>query len=410
MRRYHNWKRAGILVLAAAAVGSASCGAGGGLLTAFAYQNTLVTEYDEETLNKFRDNVLEYWEIPGLIEQYNTSFRNQLEQFYYNPGGSGLTKEQLLDLAEELREEAETLDREAEDDKDGLERSVYNDYKSNARSLKIRAKNLEDAANGKSASGSSAARALRILRDQQTQTASELMREYQKLNSECGVADKGLEIAELTYESAKRQMELGLYSAENVLSAEDALNAARASVSSAQKEMTDCRRSLIKMLGWSYDAVPEILKVPEPDLGKLAEFNPETDAAKAIENNMSLFDTRMADSKSIGGANAKARLIQDQENEVRSKLKLIYMDMQQKQAAYEAAKLKYEADAADKAASDRKAALNMLSRQEILSAEKAWLSAEAEFEAASLDLTAAIEEYEWAVKGLLELETKAASQ
>ena len=46
---------------------------------------------------------------------------------------------------------------------------------------------------------------------------------------------KSLEMAELTYEAAKRQMELGLYSAENVLAAEEALNSARAAASSAEK-------------------------------------------------------------------------------------------------------------------------------------------------------------------------------
>jgi len=410
MRHSYNWKKTGILVLTAAAVGSASCNMGGGLLTALAYPKSLTTEYDEETLNQFRDNVLEYWEIPGLIEQYNASYRKQLDQFDYSPDGSGITKDQMLTLAEQLRDEAKALDTEAEDDKDGMTRAVYNEYKSNARSLKIKAKNLEDKANGKSGAGSSAARGLRILRDTQTKLASELMRNYQKAESQCAVAKKGLEIAELAYSSAGRQMELGLYSAEDVLSAEDALNKANAAMSSAEKEMTNTRRELICMLGWSYDAVPEIRKVPEPDLEKLSGFNPDVDINKAIENNMSLFDTKMSGAKAVGGVNARNRLIKDQENEVRSKLDLLYRDVQLKKASYDAAKLKFETDTANKAAADRKTALNMLSRQEIMAAEKDWLSANADFEAAGLDLTAAMEEYEWAVKGLLELETKASAQ
>ena len=75
----------------------------------------------------------------------------------------------------------------------------------------------------------------------------------------------------------------------------------------------------------------------------------------------------------------------------------------QKKAAYEAAALQYTAAQADKAAADRRHGLGMVSSQQYLTAENTWLSEKAAYEAAGLSLTAAMEEYEWAVKGLLEL-------
>ena len=87
-----------------------------------------------------------------------------------------------------------------------------------------------------------------------------------------------------------------------------------------------------------------------------------------------------------------------------------YKDVLQKQAAYEAARTKFAADGADKAAADRKNALGMMSRQECLTAESAYLAAEAEFTEASLALTGAMEEYEWAVKGMMELASGVQSQ
>ena len=408
MRQYKKWKRTGILFLSAAMVAGNVPGLSeGGLLTAQAARAASpVTEYDVETLDKFRDNVLEYWEIPGLVEQYNTTFRNQLEQYYYNPGSStGLTRQQLLDLADELRNEAKILEDSAEEDKSELTRRQYEDYRSNIRVLKARAKDLEDAAEGKSAAGSSAIRALRITRDKETKEARALMREYETLAAQSEIADKNLEIAELSYETAKRQMELGLYSAEDVLSAEEALNAARAKAASAKTSYVSGRQELIKMLGWSYDGNPEIRKIPEPDLEAIAGYDPVRDEAKAIENNITLFETRMNSSQSQGGANKKARNIQEQENSVRSSLDLLYRDVMQKKAAYEAAALQYTAAQADKAAADRKHGLGMVSNQEYLTAENTWLSEKAAYEAAGLALTAAMEEYEWAVKGLLELST-----
>ncbi len=406
MRQYKKWKRTGILFLSAAMVAGNVPGLSeGGLLTAQAARAASpVTEYDVETLDKFRDNVLEYWEIPGLVEQYNTTFRNQLEQYYYNPGSStGLTRQQLLDLADELRNEAKILEDSAEEDKSELTRWQYEDYRSNIRVLKARAKDLEDAAEGKSAAGSSAIRALRITRDKKTKEARALMRDYETLAAQSEIADKNLEIAELSYETAKRQMELGLYSAEDVLSAEEALNAARAKAASAKTAYVSGKQELIKMLGWSYDGNPEIRKIPEPDLEAISGYDPSRDEVKAIENNITLFETRMSSSKSQGGANKKARNIQEQENSVRSSLDLLYRDVMQKKAAYEAAALQYTAAQADKAAADRRHGLGMVSSQQYLTAENTWLSEKAAYEAAGLSLTAAMEEYEWAVKGLLEL-------
>lgn len=408
MRQLKKWKRTGILFLSAAMVaGNVPWLSENGLLTVQAAgKASPVTEYDEETLDKFRDNVLEYWEIPGLIEQYNTTFRNQLEQYYYNPGSStGLTRQQLLDLAEELRNEAKILEDTAEEDKSELNRRQYEDYRSNIRVLKARAKDLEDAAEGKSAAGTSAIRALRITRDKKTKEARALMRDYETLEAQSEIAHKNLEIAELSYGTAKRQMELGLYSAEDVLSAEEALNAARAKDASAKTAYVSGKQELIKMLGWNYDGDPEIRKIPEPDLEAIAGYDPSKDEAKAIENNITLFETRMNSSKSQGGANKKARNIQEQENSVRSSLDLLYRDVMQKKASYEAAVLQYTAAQADKAAADRKYNLGMLSGQQYLTAENTWLTEEAAFESAGLSLMAAMEEYEWAVKGLLELST-----
>lgn len=408
MRQLKKWKRTGILFLSAAMVaGNVPWLSENGLLTVRAAEKASpVTEYDEGTLDKFRDNVLEYWEIPGLIEQYNTTFRNQLEQYYYNPGSStGLTRQQLLDLAEELRNEAKILEDTAEEDKSELTRRQYEDYRSNIRVLKARAKDLEDAAEGKSAAGTSAIRALRITRDKKTKEARALMRDYETLEAQSEIAHKNLEIAELSYGTAKRQMELGLYSAEDVLSAEEALNAARAKDASAKTAYVSGKQELIKMLGWNYDGDPEIRKIPEPDLEAIAGYDPLKDEAKAIENNITLFETRMNSSKSQGGANKKARNIQEQENSVRSSLDLLYRDVMQKKASYEAAVLQYTAAQADKAAADRKYNLGMLSGQQYLTAENTWLTEEAAFESAGLSLMAAMEEYEWAVKGLLELST-----
>lgn len=231
------------------------------------------------------------------------------------------------------------------------------------------------------------------------------MRTYQTLAEQSELSEKRLEIAELTYEGAKRQMELGIYSAENVLSAEEALNTVRAAATADAAALKSGRQDLLLMLGWSYDADPEIRPVPEPALSKIASFNPEADSLKAIENNITLYDTRMKSSSSFSSADAKARQIQEEENKVKMNMTLLYQDALQKQAAYQAAATEFEAARSNKEAADRKNSLGMLSRQQYLTEEVTYLAAKASMTSAGLDLTAAIEEYEWAIKGLLELGT-----
>lgn len=403
--RQNKWKQAGLIGLSAAFMVSFSMATmSAGFLAFASTKDVAVTEYDAATLEKFKDNTLEYWEIPGLIERYNTDYQNQLQKYYYNPGGStGLTKDQMLALAADLRTEADELENDADDIKDDHSaRDEYKGYKTNMHALRAYAQQLEDTANGKK-NGGSALRGLRITRNEKTKTAREAMRTYETLKGQYDIALLNQEIAKQNYEAAQKKKDLGMMSAEDVLTVEDALNSANGSTLQAASSLNSQKQTLITMLGWEYNANPEITKVPEPDLSVIASFDPKKDEAKAIEMNYTLYDTRMAASKSSGGAVQKARNIKDQEDSIRSSLDLMYQDVKQKQKAYEASETLYEAAKADKAAADRKNALGMMSRQEYLQAESAWLSSEASHTSAKLDLTGAIENYQWALEGLLDI-------
>lgn len=405
--RQNQWKKAGLTVLSAVFMGSLSLAAAGtGIPALAATKDVAVTEYDEAALEKFKDNTLEYWELPGLIERYNTDYQNQLQKYYYNPGGStDLTKDQMSALAADLRAEADEMERDANDVQydETVSRDVYKGYKANMHALRAYAQQLEDAAKGKGAGGSSALRGLRIARNEKTKTAREAMRTYETSKDQYDIAVLNQEIAKQNYEAALKKKDLGMMSTEDVLTVEDALNSANGSALQAASSLNSQKQTLITMLGWEYNADPEITKVPEPDLTVIDSFDPKKDEAKAIEMNYTLYDTRMAKASSSGGAVEKARNIKDQEDSIRSALDLMYQDVKQKQKAYEASETLYGAAKADKAAADRKNALGMMSRQEYLQAESAWLSSEASHTAAKLDLTGVIENYQWALEGLLDI-------
>ena len=73
MKMQKNMRRAGAAVCIAAAVSVSPLWPAAGQISALAAsQISPVTEYSEEELARLRDNVLEYDEIPGLVELYNS--------------------------------------------------------------------------------------------------------------------------------------------------------------------------------------------------------------------------------------------------------------------------------------------------------------------------------------------------
>lgn len=359
-----------------------------------------LTEYTDAEMAAFRDNTLEYWEIPGLVEHYNPSYLNQLEIFYGNPDGvTGLSAEQLKSLAEELRAEASALEEEMEDMELGKEDPLYEDYKSNIKAMKRYAREMEDALDGSAATK----RALKMVKNPLIVDISGQMRSYQDLKNQNEIQKKKLEIAQLGYDSAVRQMELGMYAKENVLAAADGLNAARSAADASAASLNQIKQSLITALGWEYNSNPDILAVPEPNPEKIAGYSLVKDMESALSMNYDVSDMRKTEAKELGGVNEKKKQIREKEDQVRMQMEFLYRDVIQKQLSYQAAMDGWNVAEANKAQADRKFALGMISKQEYLNAEAAWLTAKASREKAALDLTAAMETYEWAVNGLMKL-------
>lgn len=405
MRHRRTWKQAGIMLLAAVVLGSGAIGLGAGQITGLAAGGSVtpLSEFDEETMNLFRDDVLEYWEIPGLIEHYNPTYRNKLENFYDNPGGStGLSKEQLINTAAQLRAEASVLQDELDEKVDSgeLEKNGvgYQDYKNNIKTLKRRAKELESASEG----SASAKRVLRIARNELTVKLNAQMREYQMLASQYEIQKKNLEISKLTYEAAKRQEMLGMYSAAQVRAAELSWNAAQAKADAANSERIKAKSDLIAALGWNYDADPEIRPIPEPEIEKIAGYDLTADMESAINNNYDIVDIRKTDASEYGGAGKKRKEIETQTTSVKIKLEVLYKNVLAMKEAYDGAQSGWVSAEQKKVQADKKYALGMLSQAEYLQEELSWLTSKASKEQASLNLLEAMETYEWAVKGLME--------
>ena len=391
------WKRTGAWVLCAAMFGN-------GLLTGLAAEavTTPISTYSAEEMARFADNTLEYWEIPGLIEHYNPSYLNELESYYYNPDGStGLSKDQLKAIAADLRSEAKELEEELDDKLDSKElekgSAGYQDYKDNIKTFKRRAKEMEDALKG----SASTKRLLRIAKNQLTVDISAQMREYQMLVSQNEIQQKNLELAERTFQSAKRQAELGMYSQAQLRTTEYALAAARGQADAAWASLTQKKSELITSLGWKYGSDAEILPIPEPDLTKIAGYDLAADLVSAVNNNYDLADIRKTDSSEYGGAKKKREELDATEKSVKMQFEVLYKTVLAQEEVYKGAMTGWTSAEQKKAKADRNLALGMISSMEYLQAEIEWLTAKSSKEQAAFQLQAAMETYEWARNGLM---------
>lgn len=419
--KYNNkWKKAGAAVMAAALLGNSALISGSGLLTACAAgAETPLGSYTEAQMLCFGDNVLEYWEIQGLVEHYNPSYLKQLDIFYSNPMGGtgmmdmtdlsvyeesleglkGLSKDQLLLLALNLRQEANELKVEAEDQKNKISEESYQEYTDNIKELKRLAQKAEKAANGTTETK----RALRIVRNQEVISVSAQMREYQNLLAQDQIQAKNQELAELSYQSSERQYGLGMISAEALLAAQDSLNAVRSARDASAASLLQKKHQLITALGWAYDGNPEIRTIPEPDLNLIAAYDLTADTALAVGANYDVYDLRKKDKSEFNGTQDKLRQIREKEDQVRMQMEYLYSDVQQKMLTYQSAQEGWTAADAKLSQAERKFHLGMISKAEFLAEEIAWMTAKASKEQAALSLLAAMENYEWAVKGLMKL-------
>ena len=158
------------------------------------------------------------------------------------------------------------------------------------------------------------------------------------------------------------------------------------------------------MLGWEYNASPEIRPVPEADESRIANMNPETDREQAIENNYTLkYNTLSLDTLTDGSvekANME-RTIAQQKDQIASSLTNLYNDVLQKQSELATARAAYELAQTKMTSAEQKLQVGTIGRLEYLQQENALKTAEIEMKNAELSLFQSMETYDWALQGNL---------
>lgn len=371
--------------------------------------------YDDATMARIRDNVLEYEEIDLLIDAYNTTLknlRNTYSDTYDDYKDVVKLKDQIYSGSGTLSEKAGELSGTASmfESLLGYQSMVtpgtYGELLYTSEVLAQQAEQMTLSADSLTAV---TPEMLRIKMLDSTRAAlisgaqSAMIGYEQLLLQKDSLADS-IGLLEEVYKSTQTQASVGLATENDVLNAKQNLDSVRANMITIEANEVKIRQTLCKLLGWEYNDNPEIQKVPSADLSRIDGMDPEIDKEAAIANNFTLKYNKLDyDELTAGSVEQQnmARTIDEQTASISSSMVELYNDVLQKRSEYQTAAAAFELEKTKMEAADRKMQVGTIGRLEYLQQKNAYVTKEIALKTADLALFQAMETYDWAVNGNL---------
>lgn len=352
--------------------------------------------YDADTWARLQDNVLEYDEIPNLVHEYNSvvsGIWDDLEE----------TRRTLEANAQELESHRYKMERMKETAQEEYDVENLVNYATQEAILKAVASQMDSAS--RNMLNRSTTVSLQKTENQFVKIAQSLMISYDSLKKQRETLGKLEELYAEQYKLASHKLSLGLATEREVLEAQTSQLSAKSTLASIDGGLLQIRPTLCTMTGWPADGSPEVAPIPSVDLARIDAMNLEEDTRKAIGNNATLISQRTS-AKGTSNASISARMdiINEGDQKLTIQMKKLYDDVMSKKKAYQAASDGYQGALKSKAGYDRMYQLGLLGRADYLGTEIAFYQKKAAWETADTALLLAIETYEWAVKGLTEIE------
>ena len=375
------WKQISACCLAAVLAAAAPTG------TAWAGSPEFARSAEEWA--KLRDNVMEYDELAGLIHEYNVTVQNN--QRDYNEKKNKTSDE----IAQDYRNAADAVrSRMSGDDSP---QAILQDSMAEAQALSLEQQaddNMEDSEIFKMTYDQTEAT---LVSNAQTNMIS-----YHQKARDLDLKKKNRELLASTYDSVVLKMNHGMATQMDVLTAQENLQNADAAILTAESYLENTRQKLCVMLGWRYDASPEIREIPAVDLNRIQSMDPAADKAKALESNYTLRinKKKLANSSNNSKKESLQMTIDDNIQRIGSSVDSAYKNVIQSQTAYQQAVVSLEVASKNMEAAERKMQIGTLSRLDYLTQQYAYLQAQVAMEDASMALFQAVESYDWNLSGL----------
>lgn len=366
--------------------------------------------YDADTWAKLQDNVMEYSELPYLVQEYNPTYLNN--QTTYQAGRDTKNAKEVQDKqynqANDLYDSADNLRDQADQIEDFLAvpgmASAYASLMS--ASVMVEQNALKTQQSADASYRDSEMDRLDYINSQDAVVAQvqSAFAAYNQVKKTIPLMEKSVELQELSMQLIQKRQQLGQATQIDVLNAQKSLQSLQSTLTQTKAGLQAQHQQLCVQTGWSYDAEPDIQDLPLADLTRIVAMNLAADTQTALEQNLSLQSNKRGYANMAEGSADKKnmdRTIKNQEQTIRSGMQTLYNDIMQKQTALQLADASLAAETQTMNAMQKKLELGMATQLEYKSEEVSFLEKQIDKETANMNLQQAIETYEWALKGYM---------
>lgn len=334
-----------------------------------------------------------YENLENLVKEFCPQVEMERRQFEERLGRLEDAREELLESRRALREEAS--DREKDGDAAGAEH-----YRWQAEALLDGADSLKEQI--RQAGNAAGRMELRRMEDTMLWTAQNLMGTYHSLEAEQAAASARAEAQKHLSEKVKDQEMLGSSTSYHSQEAYQKWQSALNEYERLKKEQERVRQELLLLTGFSPDSPIVLEKMPLPDVSRAALVNPQEDRQQALGNNYELRSGRMGNAGSNQELHKKQRQTELDENQKFASLETLGDQIRSCEAEWEAACAKEQAQRAVWQSAVRKRELGTMAEGEYLEIYSQYMEEKGNQAQASIRFLLAMEEYDWAKKGLMD--------
>ena len=334
-----------------------------------------------------------YENLENLVKEFCPQVEMERRQFEERLGRLEDAREERLESRRALREEAS--DREKDGDAAGAEH-----YRWQAEALLDGADSLKEQI--RQAGNAAGRMELRRMEDTMLWTAQNLMGTLHSLEAEPAAASARAEAQKHLSEKVKDQEMLGSSTSYHSQEAYQKWQSALNEYERLKKEQERVRQELLLLTGFSPDSPVVLEKMPLPDVSRAALVNPQEDRQQALGNNYELRSGRMGNAGSNQELHKKQRQTELDENQMFASLETLGDQIRSCEAEWEAACAKEQAQRAVWQSAVRKRELGTMAEGEYLEIYSQYMEEKGNQAQASIRFLLAMEEYDWAKKGLMD--------
>lgn len=340
---------------------------------------------------KLSDSQIEYSELGSLIHKNNVSVKNISSALENQKRSYRAVRDSLRWEKKDAQWQQEDAEKEGDTDR-YLEYSGYEAvYESAVKSYNQTLKSLSKASSRQSQTA---------LEKQLTSAAQSLFLSWQSAAAQEEYLMKMEEVFRESYQNTCLKQQAGMVAEPEVLSAYHTWQSAADAASSVTSAKETVYYNLCTLLGTATDGSMELVPLEGTDLSRLEGLDLETGTEEALINNTSLSSTRKAAASTSADKAKKARTVGEMQEEVTLDMQALYSQLVQAKLSYDAAAAAWENGQIAWNSAQSKNTLGMLSREEYLQEEMLYLQKKAAFESADLSLLQALENYQWAARGI----------